>query len=68
MLVSGVQDIGQLIRQERKNQGLTQAQLAGLCNLSVRFVIAAEQGKETAQIGKVMLIIRMLGLRMDIGK
>ena len=68
MLVQNMKDIAFVVRKEREKQGLTQKQLAGLCNTSTRFVFAVEGGKETAQIGKVLKIINMLGLDINIGK
>ena len=68
MKINNTEDIALEIRRARKLQGLTQKQLAGLCNISVGFIIAVEKGKETAHIGKVITIIKMLGLNIEIGK
>ncbi len=57
-------EIGQLIRRTRKAQGLRQPDLAGACGTSVRFIVEVEQGKATAQIGKVLDVLRMLGIRV----
>ncbi len=38
----------------RKESGLTQRDAAGLCNVSLPFLNQVEQGKSTAQIGKVL--------------
>lgn len=38
-------DIGSLIQRTRKQQGLTQAELAGFADVSVRFVHELEHGK-----------------------
>ena len=56
-------EIGQIIRDTRKQQGLTQPQLAMACGTGVRFIVDMESGKETCQIGKVLNVIRMLGLK-----
>lgn len=66
MLVKNVKDIGLSIQKEREKQGLTQKQLAGLCNTSRSFIISVEGGKETAQIGKVLKVINILGLDINI--
>ena len=56
-------EIGQIIRDTRKQQGLTQPQLAMACGTGVRFIVDMESGKETCQIGKVLNVIQMLGLK-----
>jgi len=50
----------------RKEQKLTQPQLAGLCNVGVRFIVDLESGKETCQIGKVLYVLDMLGIKLKI--
>ncbi|MFI3243028.1 MAG: type II toxin-antitoxin system Y4mF family antitoxin [Akkermansia sp.] len=59
-------EIGQLIRAERKRQQFTQRELAGLCGVGLRFVVELEAGKTTAQIGKTLHILQMLGLKITI--
>ncbi|MEM8711119.1 MAG: helix-turn-helix transcriptional regulator [Planctomycetota bacterium] len=60
------QDLGELIREERKRQGLRQPDLAAAAGTSVRFIVEIERGKPTAQIGKVMDVLRQLGLRLSV--
>jgi y4mF family transcriptional regulator len=62
-LSSSVQ-LGQLVRRTRKEQGLTQLDVAGLAGLSNRFVIDLERGKETLQIQKVLDVLALLGLEL----
>lgn len=59
-------EIGQMIRAERKRQQFTQRELAGLSGVGLRFVVELEAGKPTAQIGKVLHILQMLGLKVSI--
>ena len=59
-------ELGEIIRKTRKKQGLTQPQLAMVCNTGVRFIVDLEAGKETCQIGKALNVIQTLGLRLDI--
>ncbi|AGF74809.1 transcriptional regulator, XRE family protein [Bartonella australis AUST/NH1] len=61
-----VQRLGSLVRQTRKMQGLTQKQLAGVSGVGVRFIRELEQGKESCHIGKVLVIIQMLGLTVQV--
>jgi len=62
------QDIGQLIKENRQSQGLTQEQLAGLAGTGRRFIIDLEAGKETCHLGKTLKILAMLGLKLSISE
>ena len=57
-----VKELGRIIRSERKRQGLTQTQLAGLCNVGITYLCQLENGKETAEIGKALTVLRRLGI------
>ena len=56
--------LGKVVRQQRKAQGLTQKELAGLCGVGVRFLGELERGKESCEIGKTLLIVKMLGINL----
>jgi y4mF family transcriptional regulator len=58
--------LGQLIRKERKAQGLTQEQLAGLTGVGVRFVRELEAGKESCQLGRTLSVLAALGLTVAV--
>ncbi len=55
-------DLGNIIRRARKSQGLTQSELAGLSGVGITFLSNIENGKETAEIGKVLIVANTLGL------
>lgn len=55
-------ELGARVRELRKSQGVTQAQLAGLANTGVRFVSDLENGKETCQLGKTLRVLSTLGV------
>jgi len=57
-------DLGTLARAHRKNKQLTLNTLSGLSNLSIRFLSEFERGKETAELGKVLKALRILGLEV----
>jgi y4mF family transcriptional regulator len=65
--ISTTEDLGAAIRRARKTLGLRQPDLAGAAGTSVRFISELERGKATAQIGRVLHVLRMLGLsiRLD---
>ncbi len=58
------QDIGRLVRETRKGLGVTQKELALTSGTGLRFIIELEKGKETAEIGKVLTILRTLGIQL----
>lgn len=55
-------DLGSIIKAERKRQGLTQAEFAGLCGVGITFLSQLENGKETAELGKTLAVLTTLGL------
>jgi len=55
---------GTIIRIARKEQGLTQEQLAGICGVGVRFIRELEHGKDSCQIGKAIMVMQMLGVEI----
>jgi y4mF family transcriptional regulator len=42
--------------------GLTQPDLAMTAGVGLRFIVEVEKGKPTAQIGKVLRVLRTLGI------
>ncbi len=59
-------DIGQLIRDYRKSKGLTLETVSGISLLGMRFLSELERGKETAELGKVLQALHILGLEVTI--
>jgi y4mF family transcriptional regulator len=56
--------IGKLIRDTRKNLGVTQKDLALTSGTGMRFIIDLEKGKETCEIGKALAILNTLGIKI----
>jgi len=61
-----VEEIGKLVREERKRQNVTQLQLAGLAGTGIRFVSDLENGKGTVQVQKLLKVVQTLGLGLFI--
>lgn len=61
-------ELGFAIQKTRKEQGLTQPQLAMACGTGVRFIVELEAGKETCQLGKALMVAQMLGLNICIAE
>jgi y4mF family transcriptional regulator len=53
--------LGQIVRIERKAQGLRQDELAAASGVGVRFIVDLEAGKPTLQLEKALLVLRTLG-------
>ncbi|NQU26817.1 MAG: helix-turn-helix transcriptional regulator [Candidatus Marinimicrobia bacterium] len=58
--------LGATIRAKRKQLKVTQKDLALTCGTGLRFIIDLEKGKPTCQIGKILQVIRALGLKFNI--
>lgn len=54
-------DLGAAIREERKKKGLTQVELAELTGIGVSYIGNIERGKETAEVGKAIRLLSLLG-------
>ena len=65
MKIKTTKDIAILIKTERKKQNLTQTELAGLCNIGLRFIVDIEKAKETCQISKVLKVLDVLGININ---
>lgn len=64
--IASTADLGKMIRESRKAQGLTQKQVAGMTNVGRRFISDIENGKDTAQVGKAIYLIRKLGVVIEL--
>lgn len=62
-----IEKLGCILKQARKEQGLTQEQLAATTGVGVRFIRELEQGKESCHIGKALTVVSMLGIDIMIG-
>lgn len=60
------ESIGKWIRDTRKGLGVTQRDLALTSGTGLRFIIDLERGKPTCQLGKVLDVLRTLGLGLEI--
>ena len=58
--------LGLLIKAKRKQDGLTQQELAALAFVGVRFVSELENGKTSIELGKTLQVLEQLGLELHI--
>ncbi len=62
--ICSVGELGAVLREVRKESGLTQRDAAALCNVSLPFLNDLERGKPTAQIGKVLAVCVRFGIEV----
>ena len=67
-IIDSTQALGVLVRAKRKQDELTQRDLADLTGVGVRFLSELENGKPTVQMDKVLLILTGLGLKIGVGQ
>ena len=65
-VINLAEDLSQIVRTARKEQGLSQTELAERSHTSQRFVSQFERGKQTAEIGKVLHLLQALGLKVAV--
>ncbi len=64
--ITTIENIAELVKDNRKRQGLTQEDLAGLSNTGTRFIIDLEKAKPSCQIAKVLLVLKVLGIDLQV--
>ena len=62
MKITSTMEFGRTIRNKRKKLGYTQAQLSEYTGFSTDL----ENGKETAELGKALFLLQLLGLDLAI--
>lgn len=58
------EEFGELIRYKRRQQGLSQQEVADLAGVSVRFLGDLERGKPSCELDKSLGVAETLGLRL----
>lgn len=66
MKIRSVEELGKAIRTRRKELHYTQAFLAEFTGFSVSFISDVERGKATAEIGKTLQLLMILGLDLSV--
>jgi y4mF family transcriptional regulator len=60
------QHMGDIIKSTRKALGVTQKQLALTSGTGLRFIIDLEKGKPTCQLGKALVVLHTLGIKLTL--
>ena len=61
-------EIGAWIHRARKASGKTLAEAAALTGVGVRFLHELEHGKQTASLGKTLIVLQRMGLVLEISE
>ena len=64
--ISDTRMLGEVIRNERKRQKVTQSELAALTGVGVRFLRELEHGKSSCQLGRTLDVLHTLGMSVDV--
>jgi transcriptional regulator with XRE-family HTH domain len=62
--ISTPEELGRIIRLKRKEIGVLQETAAGMAGVGTKFLSQLENGKETAELGKALQVLRKLGLEV----
>jgi len=60
-IINSAKDLGALIRKKRREQKLTQAQVASVSGVGIRFISELERGKPTCYFDKSLKVASVLG-------
>ena len=60
--ILNAKDLGKLVRDLRKKQEATQADLANFAQTGQRFIVDLEGGKATVRFDKVLQVLNILGV------
>jgi HTH-type transcriptional regulator/antitoxin HipB len=66
MRIRNTEDIGNYLRDQRHEAGLTQTDLAARAGVSRRWLSDLEAGKPTTEVGLVLRVVGALGLIVDL--
>lgn len=59
-------DLGRSMRSHRVESGMTQAEMAATAGVSAKWISEVENGKPTAEVGKIMEVLGHLGCALAI--
>ena len=64
--VMAARDLGAAVREVRRQEGLTQRELALSVGTGERFIVDLENGKETVRLGKALAVAAALNIKIDL--
>ncbi len=66
MIINDTKSLGMAISQTRKRLKVTQKDLALAAGTGLRFISDLENGKQTCHVGRVLNVIRALGMQFQL--
>lgn len=66
MKITSSKDFGKAIKEKRKSLGYTQVYLSEYTGFSTSFISNLENGKETAELGKAIFLLNLLGMDLEV--
>ena len=63
-----VNELGRIVRLQRRESSLRQDELAALAGVGTRFVSELENGKSSLELGKVVRVLETVGLEVTVAK
>ena len=66
MIVKGVADFGQAVKMRRNDLKYSQKYVSEVTGLSASFISNLENGKDTAELGKAILLAKVLGMDLEL--
>ena len=60
--IRSAENLGIIVAQTRKARGYSQQEFGDIAGVGRRFISELENGKETAQLGKILQVLTALGL------
>jgi y4mF family transcriptional regulator len=67
LAASPTQELGRIVREQRKALDLTQGELALHAGVGLAFLYELEHGKPTVRFDKVIAVLQALGLSVSLG-
>jgi y4mF family transcriptional regulator len=64
--IHSADDLGMIIRAVRKSTQVRQDDLAAMVGVSRQFAVDVEKGKPTVQLGRVMRLLKELGIELSV--
>jgi HTH-type transcriptional regulator/antitoxin HipB len=68
MWAQSAKELGGIVSAGRRHRRLTQIQLAEALGVTQNWLSEIEQGKDTAQVGKILRVLSFLGIRLRVGE
>lgn len=65
MKITSAEELGIIIKNKRKTDGLTLEEAAAICGVSYAFLSALENGKQTVRLNKVLQVLTCLGIELE---